>query len=131
MFTSLLVASTVAMGAHHMPPPRPVDWLAIFTNAATRYWGNGHAPACGTPRFEWAPTVTGGPAEADPDSCAIRFAPVDWPRLKSNLRWLCVTVAHEVGHLFGHTHAEGGLMAGDTSVYEHWRDAPCGRLVSA
>lgn len=123
---ALLVASTVAM----TPAVRPIDWLPVYAGAAASFWGHGQAPVCGAPRFEWSPTLRDAPSDADPATCVIRFNPPDWPRLLANLRWLCITVAHETGHLYGHVHAEGGLMAGDQTVYAY-QGAPCDRLVTA
>lgn len=109
MLTSFLVWSAVAFP---MPivKPRPVDWVGWSTARAVRFWlPTGALPACGRPRFAWG-QVPGAEARADRDACVVTFSTVRWPEWTSRPAALCVLVLHEIGHLYGHGHGEGGAM---------------------
>lgn len=128
MLAVLIASSGFIAAPRPAAPAKPVDWLSRFAPAAVRYWGNGQLPPCGKPTFTWAPTTASQVADADPASCVIRFNPPAWPRLSGNTAWLCRAVFHETGHLYGHTHDEGGIMDGGTAVYTI-PFAPCDRLL--
>lgn len=107
---AFLVFSAVAFST---PAVKPVafDWVGWSAAQAVRYWSpSGDLPACGLPRFQWGTTSVPAEAEADPIGCTVTFAADRWWQWRDRPGALCVLILHEVGHLYGHAHAEGGVM---------------------
>lgn len=110
LLAPLLAAPTSATAAPY------VDWLPVIHHAAVDYWGHGQLPSCGQPRDEWVHAATlvedhpDSPyrvdADADPDTCVIRWSLEHWGALIADPPSLCLLVLHEVGHLYGRPHSD-------------------------
>lgn len=79
-------------------------WVPMAKNVAADFWG---VPPCGDPTIalDWSNGGQNG-AWAFPAACLIGIdvaLPWTW-------RYVCAVMVHEYGHLWGHTHSEGGVM---------------------
>jgi hypothetical protein len=116
-----------ATPAHAAKRPAPyVDWMPKFTQAAVDYWGQ---PQCGTPTFLWVTNLPPSRAAEVAPGCVVNVNVFVWHRM-SEPRERCVLVFHEVGHLDGHQHEEGGVMAAEPWVATGFGDyfGPCARI---
>lgn len=112
------------------PAQAATDWLPIFTTASITYWGHGQLPACGQPQFAWGETPPGSGAMANADTCLVTFAKQYWYILSGTVPAMCALTVHEIGHLYGHQHAEGGVMASDGLAWISWRSyPPCAQTI--
>lgn len=110
-----------------LPPAESVDWLPILERAAVHYWGDGQLPSCGKPSYAWVDDTASLHlyAEVDRQACLIRFNLKAWrDELRDYPPGLCIVLLHEMGHLYGHEHSEGGVM--DPTLTPDWRALqPC------
>lgn len=84
------------------------------------YWGNGALPSCGQPHYLWVEPSAMAPdahADADPDTCEIRFNVEVWHKLSGYPPGICHLELHEMGHLYGQEHSTNtySIMAAKVS----------------
>lgn len=105
-----------------------------FTTGAVAYWGNGALPSCGAPTFRWVgPAAIGDEGQSVAPAadagylvpCQVRLNTRIWQRRNHYVK--CLIVFHELGHLYGHDHGEGGVMSPNLEAIP--RFAPCETLV--
>lgn len=114
------------------PAAHAEDVLPVFTKAAIQYWGNGQPPPEGI-FYSWhsaneLATIHGfGVAgDANPLTGEIRINKEAWQKFRDDYK--CTTIFHEIGHLYRHTHDEGGIMS--PTIINYTQFPPCARLIA-
>jgi hypothetical protein len=130
-----MVFIAVLIGLAMAPAPASAtDMLPTFESVGIQHWGGGQLPPCGQPVFHWVDDDTlngehqeypqGVQADADPNTCVIQFAVRNWHKLW--IQDMCEVVVHEIGHLYGHEHSEGGVMSESMTP---WQRTPCALVI--
>lgn len=131
LVVSLLVAAVLAPAT-----AQASDWMPVFEHAAVAYWGGGQLPPCGQPRYAWGQTevfarpdgttVTANAEAFADERCGVLFSKQWWPNASADPRVLCVTMTHEIGHLYGLADDEPGslVMAQGQDALKIWRRVP-------
>jgi DNA-directed RNA polymerase subunit RPC12/RpoP len=120
VLAALVVAAAAPAAAHAF------SWSKAFVSAGELYWSpTGARPACGEPLLAWVDELPGELADSLASTCAVRIWRRAWESF--DLPQRCELVFHELGHLYGHEHAEGGVMSA-TWPQDLARFAPCDAL---
>lgn len=125
---SLIAAVALVLVA--ATPAYAEDWLPKFQRTAEVHWANGAPPPCGQPIYQWVDASAFPPNDlgvtlADANisgPCVVRFNTFMWHYQSPAA--MCRLVVHELGHLYGHTHDEPGIMA-PMQMPETVRFSPC------
>jgi hypothetical protein len=123
---------TAAIDARTQARRATTNPIALSLKLAERYWRG--APSCGTPHIAisrgqlpnsvYEPTTNPEPDGSvvemwtEVQNCTITINASVWPSWHEDdeyFQWFCDSMAHEVGHLFGHT--DGGQTNPSSITY--------------